>query len=173
MASHSGKIWAEATTHAGGMTICVWWPHTPTLPPESADLPADLTPAPARLPLDRRQPVLLILEGDPRMARYLRANAEAHGYLAHSCISEEDALKCIDREEPDLVLVDSGMPAMADNSNGWIANVLSYARYQFGNMPKDKKSSPIVTSNEVKEIRKEVEGRNTPWTLDELKSVKE
>jgi two-component system KDP operon response regulator KdpE len=116
VASHSGKIWAEATTHAGGMTICVWWPHTPTLPPESADLPADLTPAPARLPLDRRQPVLLILEGDPRMARYLRANAEAHGYLAHSCISEEDALKCIDREEPDLVLVDSGMPAMADTS---------------------------------------------------------
>jgi len=59
---------------------------------------------------------MLILEGDLRMARYLRANAEAHGYLAHTCVSEEDALKCIDREEPDLLLVDSGMPAMADTS---------------------------------------------------------
>ncbi|MDQ2863484.1 MAG: cytochrome C, partial [Bacteroidota bacterium] len=65
-----------------------------------------------------------------------------------------------------------GMPAMADNGNGWIANVLSYARYQFGDNPKDKKLSPIVTSKEVEAIRKELAGRKTPWTLDELKSVK-
>jgi DNA-binding response OmpR family regulator len=116
VASHGGIIWAEATPRAGGMTFYVWWPQTPTLPPEPADLPADLTPAPARLPLDRRQPVMLILEGDLRMARYLRANAEAHGYHAHSCMSEEDALKCIDREEPDLLLVDSGMPSMTDTT---------------------------------------------------------
>lgn len=116
VASHSGRIWAETTTHAGGLTLYVWWPQTPTLPPDPADLTADQTPAPARLPLDRRQPVMLILEGDLRMARYLRANAEAHGYLAHTCVSEEEALKGIDREEPDLLLVDSGMPAMADAS---------------------------------------------------------
>jgi two-component system KDP operon response regulator KdpE len=114
--SHSGKIWAEATTRAGGMTIYVWWPQTPTLPPEPVDLPTDLTPVPARLPLDRHQPVVLILEGDLRMARYLRANAEAYGYLAHSCASEDEALKYIDREEPDLLLVDGGIPAMAEGS---------------------------------------------------------
>jgi two-component system KDP operon response regulator KdpE len=116
VASHSGRVWAETTTRAGGMTFYVWWPQTPTVPPDPVDLPTDLTPTPARLPLDRRQPVMLILEGDLRMARYLRANAEAHGYLAHTSMSEEDALMCIDREEPDLLLVDSGMPAMADTS---------------------------------------------------------
>jgi mono/diheme cytochrome c family protein len=65
-----------------------------------------------------------------------------------------------------------GMPSMAENSNRWIADVLSYARYQFGNMPRDKKSSPIVTSKEVGEVKKQLAGRNTPWTLDELKSIK-
>ena len=65
-----------------------------------------------------------------------------------------------------------GMPAMADNGNGWIANVLTYARYQFGDKPNDKTLSPIVTSKEVEKIRKELAGRNKPWTLDELKSVK-
>ncbi len=125
VASHSGKIWAEATTHAGGLTFYVWWPQTPTVPPDPVDLAIDLAPAPARLPLDRRQPVLLILEGDLRMARYLRANAGAHGYLAHSCMSEDDALKCIDREEPDLLLVDSGVPAMENGS--LLARLRQYA----------------------------------------------
>ncbi|HEU4784285.1 MAG TPA: winged helix-turn-helix domain-containing protein [Ktedonobacterales bacterium] len=118
VASHSGRIWAETTSHAGGLTFYVWWPQTPTptVSPNPTDLLSDLAPAPSRLPLDRRQPVMLILEGDLRMARYLRANAEAHGYLAHTCMSEEDALKCIDREEPDLLLVDGGMSSMTDAS---------------------------------------------------------
>jgi len=60
--------------------------------------------------------VLLILEGDTRMARYLRANVEAHGYRAYVSESEEEALKYIDREEPDLLLVDNGLPAMDDAS---------------------------------------------------------
>jgi two-component system KDP operon response regulator KdpE len=68
---------------------------------------------------------MLILEGDVRMARYLRANAEAHGYLAHTCMSEDEALKRIDREEPNLLLVDSGMPAMADAS--LLARLRQYA----------------------------------------------
>ena len=123
--SHGGRIWAEATTRTGGMTFYAWWPQTPTLPPEPVDLPSDQTPAPARLPLDRRQLVVLILEGDLRMARYLRANAEAHGYLAHTCMSEEETLNCIDREEPDLLLVDSGVPAMTDGS--LLARLRQYA----------------------------------------------
>lgn len=125
VASHSGRIWAEATTRAGGMTFYVWWPQTPTLPPEPPELPAELTPAPTRLPLDRRQPVVLILEGDVRMARYLRANAEAHGYLAQVCASEDEALTCIDREEPDLLLVDSGIRTIADGS--LLARLRQYA----------------------------------------------
>ena len=67
-----------------------------------------------------------------------------------------------------------GMPAMAANDDDWIANVLSYARYQFGNTGKNKNvSSPVVTSKEVKALRKKVADRNKAWTLDELKNIKE
>ena len=114
--SHSGCIWAEAAVRSAGMTIYLWWPQTPILPPEPVTSPAEQQPSPVRLPLDRREPVLLILEGDTRMARYLRANAEAHGYRAYATESEDEALKYIDREEPDLLLVDSGLPAMDDAS---------------------------------------------------------
>lgn len=121
--SHSGSIWAEAPTRAAGMTFYVWWPQMPILPVEPATPPIEQAPPP--LPLHRNKPVLLILDGDVRMARYLRANAEAHGYQAHTCESEESALKCVDREEPDLMLVDSGLPAMEDAS--LLARLRTYA----------------------------------------------
>jgi DNA-binding response OmpR family regulator len=123
--SHSGSIWAEATTRAEGMTFYVWWPQTPTFPPEPADNPAEHVAVPAPLPLDRRESVLLIIEGDIRMARYLRANAEAHGYLAHTCETEDEARKWIDREEPDLLLLDSGLPGMTDA--GLLTRLRQYA----------------------------------------------
>ena len=123
--SHSGRIWAEATTRATGMTFYVWWPHTPTLRPEPGPSFAEQPPAPQRLPLTRQEPVLLIIEGDTRMARYLRANVEAHGYQAHTCECEEDAFKYIDREEPDLLLLDSGLSAIEGTS--LLARLRQYA----------------------------------------------
>ncbi|HET7115382.1 MAG TPA: HEAT repeat domain-containing protein [Hanamia sp.] len=65
------------------------------------------------------------------------------------------------------------MPSMAANRDGWIADVLSYARYEFGNKASGKKSlSPIVKRDEVKKIREEMKGRTKPWTLEELKKIK-
>jgi glucose/arabinose dehydrogenase/mono/diheme cytochrome c family protein len=65
------------------------------------------------------------------------------------------------------------MPAMAANSDRWIARVLSYARYEFGNNHGDKGVlSPIVTADEVKKIREENKSRNKAWTLEELKNKK-
>ncbi len=62
------------------------------------------------------------------------------------------------------------MPSMAANGDGWITEVLSYARYQFGNKPPGKKNiSPVVKRDEVKKIREEMKGRDKPWTLEELK----
>jgi len=67
----------------------------------------------------------------------------------------------------------SEMPSMAANSDGWIADVLSYARYQFGNKSASKKNtSPIVKRDEVKKMREEMKGRTKPWTLEELKKIK-
>ena len=65
------------------------------------------------------------------------------------------------------------MPAMAANSDRWIARVLSYARYEFGNNHGNKNVlSPIVTADEVKKIREENKSRNKAWTLEELNNKK-
>ncbi len=65
------------------------------------------------------------------------------------------------------------MPSMAANSDRWIASVLSYTRYEFGNIHGDKGTlSPIVKQDEVKKIREENKSRNKPWTLSELENKK-
>ena len=64
------------------------------------------------------------------------------------------------------------MPSLAANGNGWIGNVLSYARYEFGGQhAKNVLDSPQVLSKEVFRIRKETGTRTSSWTLDELKQV--
>ena len=114
--SHGGCIWAETSARTTGTTFYIWWASMPTLPPEPLANDAALTPPPQRLPIRRREPALLILEGDLRMARYLRANLEARGYQAHLCESADDTLACIDREEPELLLVDGGFPSIEDTT---------------------------------------------------------
>lgn len=67
----------------------------------------------------------------------------------------------------------SEMPSMGANSNEWIASVLSYARYEFGDYKKGKKGIPLVVkSGEVKNMRDETKNRNKPWTLEELNKIK-
>ena len=68
----------------------------------------------------------------------------------------------------------SEMPSLASNSNNWIANVLTYARYEFGgNRAKNKLDSPQVSSKEVAKIRKDMEARTAAFTIEELKRVKD
>lgn len=114
--SHGGCIWAETATRAAGMTFYIWWANTPTLQAEATAREIAQTDVPERLPLNRREPVLVILEGDARMARYLRANMEARGMRAHACASADEALTYIDREEPDLLVLDGGLPSVDDTS---------------------------------------------------------
>jgi glucose/arabinose dehydrogenase/mono/diheme cytochrome c family protein len=90
----------------------------------------------------------------------------------------------------------SVMPAMADNSDEWIAQVVSYIRHEFGGKPPrnfggvqpgmappatNKATgftirpiiSPVVTPEEVNKIREENAGRAKTWTLKELENKRE
>lgn len=70
----------------------------------------------------------------------------------------------------------SVMPSMEANSDEWIASVVSYIRYEFGdNTRRRRGSSPAISPDDVKSIRLEQRGRKKAWTLAELnaKSAKE
>lgn len=63
----------------------------------------------------------------------------------------------------------SVMPAMRDNSDEWIAAVVSYIRYEFGGQRRDRPGpSPAVKPEEVAKIRAEQAQRKKEWTLAEL-----
>ena len=69
----------------------------------------------------------------------------------------------------------SVMPSLSANSDEWVASVVNYIRYEFGNAgrrfrrPNDT-TSPFVTPAEVAIIRAQTASRTTPWTLDELEN---
>lgn len=46
-----------------------------------------------------------------------------------------------------------------------LAEILSYIRYAW-----DEKNTTIITKDEVKEWRKKLKDRTTPWTDEELKN---
>ncbi|WP_338877344.1 c-type cytochrome (plasmid) [Spirosoma sp. SC4-14] len=63
----------------------------------------------------------------------------------------------------------SVMPSMAENSDEWIASVLSYIRYEFGG---SSRLSPAVKPDEIRKLRTSHAGRSQAWTLSELESQK-
>ncbi len=62
----------------------------------------------------------------------------------------------------------SVMPAMGDNSDEWIASVVSYIRYELGSAGRNRQLSPVIKPEEVKKIRNENVGRTKAWTIAEL-----
>ena len=62
------------------------------------------------------------------------------------------------------------MPAMGGNSDEWLAEVLSYARFEFGRGPRNG-PSPFITPLEVSRVRSESGNRLASWTLEELEKL--
>lgn len=64
------------------------------------------------------------------------------------------------------------MPPLGANSDEWVASVVNYVRYEFGNINYRRRStdtiSPIVTPAEVKLVRAKNATRTKPWTMAEL-----
>ncbi|MGB0578115.1 MAG: DUF7133 domain-containing protein [Limisphaerales bacterium] len=57
---------------------------------------------------------------------------------------------------------DALMVPMESNDDKWVASVLSYVRNSFGN------SAPTVQPKDVKRMRKQLNGRTAPFTVEEL-----
>jgi DNA-binding response OmpR family regulator/signal transduction histidine kinase len=114
--AHGGRIWAE-TSPAGDGTVCyIAVPYLPIPPcppttPVAAPLPLG-GPAVAAPPLagPRARRVALVLDGDPRMLRYVRANLDAQQFRTVTSGDAAEFLRLVDLEDPDLVLLDTSVP---------------------------------------------------------------
>jgi two-component system KDP operon response regulator KdpE len=59
-----------------------------------------------------REPLVLVVEDEPQVMRYLRATLPAHGYRMLEAVTGTDALLEVRTRGPDLVLLDLGLPDM-------------------------------------------------------------
>jgi cytochrome c551/c552 len=69
----------------------------------------------------------------------------------------------------------SQMPSLGANSDEWVASVVNYIRYEFGNASRRFRRptdtvSPFISIAEVAAIRKQYTSRGTTWTLAELEN---
>ncbi|HEX8996186.1 MAG TPA: winged helix-turn-helix domain-containing protein [Ktedonobacterales bacterium] len=117
-ARHGGQAWAESDANEQTVTLTLALPTTPHLErphPANArgqsDEDEDALESPGAAPaLARTHSVIAVAHPDARMARYLRANLEAAGFSAKTAANLGAALKLIDLEEPDLILLDLALP---------------------------------------------------------------
>ena len=121
VATQGGRIWAEGTAGMAGLTLTLALPPEPAEYTELASAPAVAaakpltaafaTPSESSRPLAlaRAQRVALVVMCDARMARYLRANYEAQGYRVVAACELAEALRQVDLEEPDLILLDMSL----------------------------------------------------------------
>jgi two-component system KDP operon response regulator KdpE len=56
------------------------------------------------------KPLILIVEDDPQIRRFLRATLAAEGYRFQEAVSAEEALSMAASHPPDLILLDLGLP---------------------------------------------------------------
>lgn len=130
--AHSGNIWAESAGIGHGATFYFTLPRIPDAHLLSARQPAassatsiDATSI-ANGPLPRTGPFrtgygpgssppwkVVVVENDPRMARYLRANLEEQRYQVHVVAHGLQFLRQLDLEEPDLILLASDAADMS------------------------------------------------------------
>ena len=120
--AHDGTIWAESAGIGHGATFYLTLPFAPgahMMPASQTSAPSAPTTSidtvsPASSPLPRTGPLLsnprvkvVVVENDPRMARYLRAHLEEQRYQVHVVSHGLQFLRQLDLEEPDLILLAS------------------------------------------------------------------
>lgn len=116
--AHGGNIWANSPGPGKGAVFHIALPLSAQRPAAaSASVRPSSGPlaAPAESIRSNRvhnRQTILIVDTDPGLVRYVRANCEAQHYRVFSAADGGQAFQLIEREEPDLVVLDAGMPGM-------------------------------------------------------------
>jgi DNA-binding response OmpR family regulator/signal transduction histidine kinase len=116
--AHGGRIWAESAGLGQGAIFSCALPFVPpgVRPHASSGLASPVHLASQRsLPTGHalRRTTVAVVEGDPRMARYLRAHLEEQRYRVQVFSQATQFLHQFDLEEPELVLLATRLADMA------------------------------------------------------------
>src|SRR5262245_64077258 len=55
-------------------------------------------------------PVIVVVEDDPQIRRFLRTSLTSHGFEVHEAESGRSGLTAAENRKPDLVILDLGLP---------------------------------------------------------------
>jgi two-component system KDP operon response regulator KdpE len=75
---------------------------TPVSEPSSPAVPAASTPG----------PVIILIEDEPEIRRFLRATLGSHGYRLVEAVTGQEGLQAAETRQPDLIILDLGLPDM-------------------------------------------------------------
>jgi PAS domain S-box-containing protein len=126
IAHQSGGTVRIESREGEGTQVHILLPHVPPAPEKSeaaAPAPASETGA------QQRFVSILVVDDDPQVRNFMVQALSELGHEVHSCDSGEAALERLDRELPDLILVDFAMPGM----NG--AQLAQAIRARHGDQP--------------------------------------
>src|SRR5215813_2186110 len=77
------------------------------------DMPSDSRPvSPEEAPVSHQGPVVLVIEDEPEIRRFLRASLLGQGYRLVEATTGEEGLQAAETRQPDLVILDLGLPDM-------------------------------------------------------------
>jgi len=76
-------------------------------------------------------PLVLIVDDDPGIRRYVKASLESEGYAVREAGSAEEGLAALEEKSPDLILLDVMMPKI----DGWEMLRLVQERHGVGAIP--------------------------------------
>ena len=57
-------------------------------------------------------PRILVVDDDPSILKFIRANLEARSYQVLTAVEGEEAIRIAEKEKPDLIILDIVMPGM-------------------------------------------------------------
>jgi DNA-binding response OmpR family regulator len=129
--AHGGKLWLDRPRDGIGGALHIALPYLPdpAAAPALPHSPAGATVHQWTEPLDpitpaRTRQVVLVAERDVRMQRYTRANLESRGFRVVLAAGLDEALRHIELEEPELILLDVALAATSPDE--LVSRVLSY-----------------------------------------------
>ena len=74
--------------------------------------PTNQPSTPADPPASTSGPVIILIEDEPEIRRFLRATLHRHGYRLVEAITGQEGLQAAETRQPDLIVLDLGLPDM-------------------------------------------------------------